>query len=183
VGNIADTVFDTIILDTNPPHSLSIVINDGAPETNSTIVTLDLSALDDITGISEISFSINGINWSTWEPYIGEKNFTLPPLDGEKTVYFRVKDNAGNIAEPVITSIVLMTTEPNGDGNSKPSSSGDDGQDQVWIVLAIIIIIVVVIIVLLRVKKGKPSKELMTDSKKTTGTNKKSIGRQKPNNR
>jgi hypothetical protein len=69
VGNSADPVSDSIVLDTTPPYSLSIKINDGAAEINSTTAALDLSALDNLTGVSEIAFSLDGETWSEWEDY------------------------------------------------------------------------------------------------------------------
>jgi hypothetical protein len=109
-GNIANPVSDTIILDNTEPHSLSVQINYGASETNKTKVTLSLSALDDLSGVEQMSFSIDGINWTAWEPFNNENNITLPSADGSKAIYFRVKDKAGNIAEPVVDTILLNTT-------------------------------------------------------------------------
>ncbi len=108
--NIEQTT-DTIILDTSPPYSLSIMINNGAIETNSESVTLTLDASDATSGVYQMSFSSDGITWTSWEPFQGETDFTLPPNDGEKIVYFRVIDNAGNIAEPVIAIIQLKIKE------------------------------------------------------------------------
>ena len=60
-----------------------------------------LSAADAISGVAKMSFSNDGISWSPWETYAISKTCTLPAGDGLKTVYFRVKDNAGNIADTV----------------------------------------------------------------------------------
>jgi hypothetical protein len=110
VGNIAK-ISNSIILDTTPPRSLSIFINNGASETNSTEVTLKLNAQDDTSNINQSSFSFDGKNWTDWEPFIKEKLFTLPSKYGKITIYFRVNDKVGNIAVPVYTSIILNTTE------------------------------------------------------------------------
>ncbi|WP_455392588.1 Kelch repeat-containing protein [[Eubacterium] cellulosolvens] len=144
VGNIAEPVFDSIILDTTPPYSLSISINNGDSETNATLVNLDLSAFDNTSGINEISFSIDGESWSDWESFVSERLFTLPPNDGEKTVYFRVKDRAGNIAEPISTKIMLKTTPP--EEESYPPKRSSDSIE-IWMILLIIIIILIAIII------------------------------------
>ncbi|WP_455391979.1 Kelch repeat-containing protein [[Eubacterium] cellulosolvens] len=110
VGNIAEPISDSIILDGTPPHSLSIFINGGAAETNSTIITLSLLALDNLSGMYQMSFSTDGINWGEWEKYLGKRAYDLPQGDGNKIIYFRVMDNAGNTATPVGATIVLNTT-------------------------------------------------------------------------
>ena len=107
-GNIAQAS-DTVILDTNPPYSLKILINGGSSETNSTIVSLDLEAFDDITGVSKMSFSYDNTTWTKWEPFNFEKSFTLPSGDGEKTIYFRAQDMSGNVAETTFATILLKT--------------------------------------------------------------------------
>lgn len=117
-GNTASSS-DTIILDTTPPDSLSILINNGASETDSTSVILTLTAHDEGSGVYKMSFSNDGSYWSDWEPFSGERALTLSPQAGEKSFYFRVKDRAGNIAEPVSAKIVLNLADQN------PDTDGD----------------------------------------------------------
>jgi parallel beta-helix repeat protein len=111
-GNTAEPVFDTIILDTSKPHSLSILINDGALKTNSTNVTLKLSAVDDTSGLYQMSFSTDGSSWDNWGAYNSSKSYNLNEGDGTKTVFFIVSDKAGNIAEPVFAEIILEEIPP-----------------------------------------------------------------------
>ncbi|WP_455392020.1 Kelch repeat-containing protein [[Eubacterium] cellulosolvens] len=140
-GNIADSS-DTIILDTEPPHSLSIIINNDDAETLSITVTLKVTALDSQSGVSQMSFSMDGVNWSAWEPRVTPKSFELPEGYGEKTIYYRVMDNAGNIAEPVTDKINFV--EP-----PSKTPSDDKGGLISPIVLAIIIIIIIVILIII----------------------------------
>jgi hypothetical protein len=147
LGNAAEPVFDSIIIDTDPPYSLSISINNGAPETNSTSVTIDIDALDKTSGVSEISFSIDGEIWSSWEPFNTKRSFTLPPVDGEKTVYFRAKDKVGNVAEPVHSTIYLNSTIQieDVDTTKTPSSTADS---DFWLIIIVVVIIAVVLVVI-----------------------------------
>jgi hypothetical protein len=148
-ANNSAQVKDTIILDTTPPHSLSIEINDGAEETNSTNVTLTMFALDDHSGISQMSFSFDGVTWSSWEVFVNERVITLPTLDGEKTVYLRVMDKVDNIAEPVYDSIILNTTIPGEPEPEKPDDSKDTSdffQNLNWMGVALLAIIIIIII-------------------------------------
>jgi uncharacterized membrane protein len=149
-GNIA-TVSGTITLDTAPPHSISISINDDATETSSTAVTLSLSALDDLSGAYQMSFSTDGVTWSTWENCTTPKEYTLSSDYGEKKIYYRVRDRAGNIATPEEDSITLV--------KSKKDDSDEAGDFVsnilIWLILIIIIIVVLVAILFFRSKRQK----------------------------
>jgi hypothetical protein len=113
-GNIANPVSDSVTLDTTSPQDLSVLINKGAYYTNFAVFSLDLNAADLTSGLNNMSFSIDGTTWSNWEPFRTEGSIKLPTntLDGEKTVYFRVSDLAGNIADPISDKIILDTTPP-----------------------------------------------------------------------
>jgi len=159
-GNIAETVLDSIILDSAPPYSLSILINDGASETNSINVTLKLSAQDDVSGLDEIALSIDGKNWTDWQPFTNELSFSLPPNDGKKTLYFKVKDKAGNIANPISAKIDLTTTstkhdEPSGKSNPDSSLSNLAVMGIILVIIIIIIVIVLLAFILKRKKAGQ----------------------------
>lgn len=98
--------------DTTPPTG-SIVINNGVAFTNTTTVTLTLSATDSESGVSQMQFSNDGSNWSNSEAYITSKSWPLTAGDGTKTVYAKFKDNAGNwMTVPCSSSITLDITPP-----------------------------------------------------------------------
>jgi hypothetical protein len=96
--------------DTTPPTG-SITINGGATYTNSSSVTLALSATDP-SGVSQMCIS-NTTTCSTWETYAASKSWTLTTGDGGKTVYAWFKDTAGNAdATPYSNAITLDATAP-----------------------------------------------------------------------
>jgi parallel beta-helix repeat protein len=97
-GLLSSTYSDTIILDTIEPTG-SIIINADTSYTNSTSVTLTLTATDETSGVAQMRFSNNGIDWSGWEPYDLTKSWTLLTGDGTKTVYAQFMDNAGLISQ------------------------------------------------------------------------------------
>ena len=154
----------SIILDTTPPHPISILINNDEFETNSTNVTLNLTAIDSLSGVHQMSFSYDGSIWSKWENYSDIKLFNLKTGDGEKILYFRVIDHARNIANPVFDTIFLNTSNQsidsdNGEAPEKKDPSKKD--DSIWLIISIVIIIIILIVILLffllikRKKKGK----------------------------
>jgi hypothetical protein len=124
-GNIAEPVFSIIILDTTPPESITLTINGGAKLTASETVTLDIFAIDPLSGTDEMSFSDDGTTWGAWEAYSNTKSYILSQDLGTKTIYLRVSDVAGNIAEPVSSSIELSDTGAgqDSDGDGIPDDS------------------------------------------------------------
>ena len=104
--------------DITPPGNCSIQINGGAAYTNASNVTLTLSATDTQSGMGQMQFSNDNVNWSAWVSYATTYSpWTLnnPATDGAKTVYAKFKDNAGNPTTVTISAnITLDTTPPTG---------------------------------------------------------------------
>ncbi len=100
VGAVAGYTFNNVMAnhtigatfdksDTTPPTG-SITINSGATYTNTTSVTINLSASDP-SGVSQMCIS-NTQSCITWESYTSSKSWTLPAGDGTKTVYVWYQD-------------------------------------------------------------------------------------------
>jgi parallel beta-helix repeat protein len=113
------TCSDTIILDTaQPTGSVSIAVGEAC--TNSTSVTLNLSANDITSGIAKMHFSYDNNTWTPWETYASSKAWTLTTGDGTKIVYVQFMDNSGLISFTYQDTITLDITQP----------SANAGQDQ-----------------------------------------------------
>lgn len=110
-GNEENHKFLTgIKLDKTAPTG-SIRIDNDAAYTNSTSVTLTITATDTISGVFQVRFSNDGV-WDTepWETFLTTKEWTLTADDGTKSVYHQIKDNAGLISETYSDTIILDTT-------------------------------------------------------------------------
>lgn len=97
--------------DTTPPTG-SVTINSGVAATNSTAVTLTLSATDNSGTVTQMQFSNDGGTYSSLEAYATTKTWTLSIGDGTKTVYAKFRDAAGNWSAPVSDAITLDTIPP-----------------------------------------------------------------------
>lgn len=99
----------TINYDNVPPTDGTISINGGAPNTTDTLVTLTLSATDAVQMIisEDVTFTD-----ASYQPYATSVNFELSNGDGEKTVYVKFKDAAGNETEAISSTIILDATIP-----------------------------------------------------------------------
>ncbi|HAH20467.1 MAG: hypothetical protein A2Y00_08875 [Omnitrophica WOR_2 bacterium GWF2_43_52] len=104
----------SIQTDTTPPTG-TIKINNDSQYTNSSTVSLTLSATDTGSGMgtgAQMQFSNDGTTWSTAENYTTTKTWTLSSGQGEKRVYVRYKDAAGNWSSAYSDVITLDTTAP-----------------------------------------------------------------------
>jgi hypothetical protein len=101
---------DSIVLDTTAPVC-SISINAGGDYTNSTSVTLNLSATDAGSGVTEMRFIDEATPWTAWEPYATTKAWTLPSTEGSRVVFVEFKDAVGHTSN-CSDKILLDTTGP-----------------------------------------------------------------------
>jgi hypothetical protein len=130
-GNYIDSTIE-VFIDLTPPEKLEILINNDDHETRTINVSLKVTAQDALSGVYQISFSTDGTTWGPWIKYSEDSEITLSAGDGEKIVYFRVMDLAGNIAEPVFDIIIMNTTiyeEPEPDPDPEPEPDPEPKPD------------------------------------------------------
>jgi len=123
-AGLISTYSDVITLDTAPPTG-SITIAGDAAYTNSTSITLTLSADDSTSGIAYMRFSNDNIDWTSWEPYSTSKTWTLTTGDGTKTVYVQYMDNAGLASPTYQGTITLDTTKPTANAGADQTVNED----------------------------------------------------------
>ena len=107
LGSVSETFSDTILLDTAVPTG-SIVINGGATYSASESVSLELTASDSASGVSQVRYSNDDV-WDdeSWEGFLAKKSWTLTSGNGEKTVYYQIKDKAGMLSATYHDTIIL----------------------------------------------------------------------------
>ncbi len=110
-GNTGTSTPVTVTVDNQPPTG-SVVIDGGAPATNSTAAILTLAATDDLGTVSQMRFSNTGSSFSTAQAYATTATWTLTSGSGIKTVYAQFKDPAGNWSASATSTITLDTTAP-----------------------------------------------------------------------
>jgi len=103
-GNCAEGTVPAYI-DRTPPGQIFLKINEGRKETAKTKVSLSILASDNLSGLDSICFSTDGILFLDWEPFAASKAWNLTKDRGSKTIYLKVRDKAGNVADPVSATI------------------------------------------------------------------------------
>jgi len=103
--------------DTTPPTG-TVSINSGALSTTNPVVTLSLSATDNVggSGVSAMRFSNNGTTWTNWQVYGPSSPWNLSANGGNsnpgtKTVYAQFRDNSGNASQSFTDAIVYQTPD------------------------------------------------------------------------
>ena len=109
-GTISTIYSDTITVDNSTPRG-NLRINSDAPYANSTTVSLNLLAEDDVSGVARMHFANDWGAWTSWEPYVTSKSWTVPPGDGEKTVFVQYQDQV-NLTVSAYDTIILDMTKP-----------------------------------------------------------------------
>ena len=97
--------------DDNGPTG-AIQINDGAATTSGRNVILGLAAADDLSGVAQMSFSDDGVAFGPAVPFATAMPYTLPAGNGDKTVYVKFIDGAGNVSIPFSATITLDAVVP-----------------------------------------------------------------------
>jgi hypothetical protein len=153
IGNVQEIDSEiTFMVDSTPPNNLSVTINHGDENTTVQLVELSLSCGADTSGVEEMCFSLDGAKWGEWTRFNLTHILSLGSEYGEKKVYFKIRDRAGNEADPVFDTIMYNITAPTVDGENE----GKDDDPYPWIlaipILVLMIVAFVVILSLLRQK-------------------------------
>lgn len=109
VGNYGFPLVWSFTIDTEGPAG-TLVVNSGDEMTTTATVTLNLTAEDDTSNVSQMMVSNDGIfDTEVWESYTAmRRNWILPAINGTRSVYVQFKDEAGNISEVVSDDIKLV---------------------------------------------------------------------------
>ncbi|QGQ97946.1 tandem-95 repeat protein [Paenibacillus psychroresistens] len=91
-----------IIIDSTIPTG-SVNVISGNPNANT--VSLNLTAADSGSGLSQMRFSNDNATWTAWEAYNTNKIYTIPAVTIQKKIYVQWKDLAGNINSTYIVTI------------------------------------------------------------------------------
>ena len=100
-----------VVPDPTPPSAVLLVAG-GETRVSSSQVTLNLAGFDDLSGVTEMSLSYDGLNYLPPVPLASPFEWTLSSGDGTKTIWVRVINGVGLLSAPVSASVVLDTAGP-----------------------------------------------------------------------
>jgi len=94
------------------PPSVSIVLAGGRPSTNQLLVPVMLTATDDLSGVTEMALSGDGVTYTEWEPFQPSATWTFASGDGPRTVWAKVKNGVGLESAPAHATVAIDTLPP-----------------------------------------------------------------------
>lgn len=111
VGNQSEVVQDDVIIDTKPPENGLVLINNGSKYAQKhNEIQLKIQA----TGASEMMVSndstFRNAKWQSFNPLISA--WSVDDNDGEKWVYVKFRDQAGNESRVFSDDVILDKTPP-----------------------------------------------------------------------
>lgn len=96
--------------DPTPPIA-SITLAGGRVSTNQSAVPVTVTAADDLSGVTEMAFSADGLTFADWQP-ITPTTWSFPPGDGPRTLWVKVRNGVGLESLPASGSVVVDTVAP-----------------------------------------------------------------------
>ncbi|MGC9060543.1 MAG: PKD domain-containing protein [Thermoplasmata archaeon] len=112
VGIASGVLSAYVIYDASKPFgNLTIV---GKPYTNNRQIQIKINAMDNISGVDKMAFSINDPTFanSTWIDYAFTHTIFITGNDGTYRIYVKFRDFAGHESVAYYDEIVLDTTPP-----------------------------------------------------------------------
>ncbi len=100
-----------VVPDPTPPQA-SLLVAGGLTRVNTPQVTLLLAGFDDLSGVTEMSLSYDGLSYLPAEPLRNQFEWTLSAGDGPKTIWVRVINGVGLASAPASVTVQLDTAGP-----------------------------------------------------------------------
>lgn len=108
-GDYRLTVQD--VPDATPP-TVSMALAGGRPSTNQANVPVTLTAIDDLSGVSEMALSTDGVSYSAWQAFQHSTTWPLPAGDGLRSLWAKVRNGVGLESVPATASVTVDTVPP-----------------------------------------------------------------------
>ncbi|MBI1976559.1 MAG: hypothetical protein HYS56_03525, partial [Candidatus Omnitrophica bacterium] len=111
--NVTAALIWSFTIDTQPPSG-QVTLNNGDATTTSITVKIDIEAEDATTSVKEMMIGNQpDFAGGRWEPFsVLKDSWQLAPVSGERTVYVKFKDEAGNESIGYSDSIELVIIAP-----------------------------------------------------------------------
>jgi hypothetical protein len=90
----------------------SLVLANGRSSTNQFVVSATITASDDLSGVTAMAFSADGLVFDDWQPFAPTSTWTFPPGDTTRTLWAKVRNGVGLESMTTSDSVVIDTVPP-----------------------------------------------------------------------
>ncbi len=94
------------------PPIVSITLASGRPSTNQATVAVTLNATDDLSGVTQMAFSADGLTFDGWQPFQQATTWAFPAGDGSRALWVKVRNGVGLESNPATDSVTIDTVSP-----------------------------------------------------------------------
>ncbi len=93
------------------PPALAVTLEGGRPVTNTSTVAVTLDAIDDLSTVADMAFSVDGTTFGPWQHFASPATVILPPGDGPRSAWAKVR-NAVGLESAIAVDSILVDTDP-----------------------------------------------------------------------
>ena len=97
--------------DPTPPQ-VSVVLAGGRIVTRDLAVPVTLTATEDLSGVTEMAFSTDGVAFGAWVSFQASTTWAFPVGDGPRALWVKVRNGVGIESAPASDAIIVDTTPP-----------------------------------------------------------------------
>ena len=97
--------------DPTPPVA-SMILANGQQATNQLVVPVALTASDDLSGVTEMAFSSDGVTFEDWQVFQTSTTWNFTAGDGRRHLWVKVKSGVGLDSPPATASVIIDTAAP-----------------------------------------------------------------------
>ena len=94
------------------PPALTVLLADGKASTNQLAVPVTIVATEDLSGVTEMAFSPDGVAFGAWQAFAAMSIWTFSPGEGSRTLWAKVRNGVGLESAAAKDAIVMDTTPP-----------------------------------------------------------------------
>lgn len=97
--------------DPTPPVA-SVTLLGGRASTNQLSIPVTVGGTEDLSGLTEMAFSFDGVTFGPWLPFATATKVDVPAGDGSRTLWAKVRNGVGLESAPVADAITIDTVSP-----------------------------------------------------------------------
>ena len=114
------------VSDPTPPVA-SVSLFGGRASTNQLSIPVTVGGTEDLSGLTEMAFSFDGVTFGEWLPLDAATTVAFPAGDGSRTLWAKVRNGVGLESSPVTDAITIDTVSPSVIAIEPPPGSSVSG--------------------------------------------------------
>ncbi len=94
------------------PPTATVLLFGGRASTNQLTIPVTVGGTEDLSGVTEMAFSFDGITFGSWLPFQTATTIVVPAGDGSRMLWAKVRNGVGLESSSVADAITIDTVSP-----------------------------------------------------------------------